>query len=92
VNLPPLVVNVVVFSALHLGFKSESFLMREVETFAAALAAVAWNFLGSRYLAFRHTALNGTQKGDAASPGNAPETGSAADTVEQSMLENEHHA
>ena len=83
VNLPPLIVNVVVFSALNLGFKSQSFLIHESETFVAALVAVAWNFLGSRYLAFRHTAL---KKDDAAS-----ETGTAEKTVERSTVEKEEH-
>ena len=75
VNMPPLIVNVVVFSALNLGFKSQSFLIHETETFAAALVAVAWNFLGSRYLAFRHTALK--------SKDGASETGTADDTVKK---------
>jgi putative flippase GtrA len=83
VNLPPLVVNLVVFSALNLGFKSESFLIREAETFAAALVAVAWNFFGSRYLAFRHTAL----KRDS-----VPETKEPANTVEEPPMKKEGHA
>ena len=73
VNLPPLLVNVVVFTALNIGFKSGSFVLHEAETFAAALVAVAWNFVGSRYLAFRHTALKKTD-----SPS---ETRTAVDTV-----------
>ena len=73
--MPPLIVNVVVFSALNLGFKSQSFLIHETETFAAALVAVAWNFLGSRYLAFRHTALK--------SKDGSSETGTADDTVKK---------
>jgi putative flippase GtrA len=83
VNMPPFIVNVVVFSALNLGFKSESFLIRETETFFAALVAVVWNFFGSRYLAFRHTAL----KKDGAS-----ETGAAEETVEHSSMKKEEHA
>ncbi len=84
VNLPPLVVNLVVFTALNLGFKSESFLIREAETFAAAIVAVVWNFLGSRYLAFRHTAL---KKHDGLS-----ETGPAVDTVQESPTKKEQDA
>jgi putative flippase GtrA len=83
VNLPPFIVNVVVFSALNLGFKSESFLIRESQTFAAALVAVVWNFFGSRYLAFRHTAL----KRDVVS-----ETGGAGEAVEQPPTQKEEHA
>ncbi len=84
VNLPPFAVNVVVFSALNLGFKSESFLIRESETFVAALVAVAWNFFGSRYLAFRHTAL---KKKDCES-----ETGTADSTVQQPPMQKGEHA
>jgi putative flippase GtrA len=84
VNLPPFIVNVVVFSALNLGFKSESFLIRESETFAAALVAVVWNFFGSRYLAFRQTAL---KKNDGVS-----ETGAADSTVQQPPMKKEDHA
>ena len=73
VNVPPLAVNIVVFTVLKFGFKSESFLIREAETFAAALVAVAWNFVGSRYLAFRHTALKKTD--------GPSETGTTVDTV-----------
>jgi putative flippase GtrA len=57
VNLPPLVVNIVVFSLLGLWTTSGSFAAREGKAFIAAVVAVIWNFLGSRYLAFRHTAL-----------------------------------
>lgn len=57
VNLPPLIVNVVVFSLLGLWTTSGSFAARESKAFIAAVVAVVWNFLGSRYLAFRHTAL-----------------------------------
>jgi putative flippase GtrA len=57
VNIPPLVVNIVVFSLLGLWTTSGSFAVREGKAFAAAIVAVIWNFLGSRYLAFRHTAL-----------------------------------
>jgi putative flippase GtrA len=57
VNLPPLIVNIVVFSLLGLWTTSGSFAAREGKAFIAAAVAVLWNFLGSRYLAFRHTAL-----------------------------------
>ena len=57
VNLPPLIVNIVVFSLLGLWTTSGSFAAREGKAFIAAVVAVIWNFLGSRYLAFRHTAL-----------------------------------
>jgi putative flippase GtrA len=69
VNLPPLIVNVVVFSLLGLWTTSGSFAAREGKAFIAAVVAVIWNFLGSRYLAFRHTAL---RKQDAA-PDQLPE-------------------
>ncbi len=59
VNLPPLVVNVVVFTLLGLWIDSGSPWVRLGKAFAAAVVSVAWNFLGSRYLAFRHTALKG---------------------------------
>jgi putative flippase GtrA len=83
VNLPPLIVNVVVFSALSLGFKSPSFLVREGEAFAAAIIAVVWNFLGSRYLAFRHTAL----KKDSVA-----ETKDAENAVKKPPMKKEEHA
>lgn len=57
VNTPPLVVNVVVFTLLGLWIDSGTFWVRMPKAFAAAFVSVAWNFLGSRYLAFRHTAL-----------------------------------
>jgi putative flippase GtrA len=57
VNLPPLIVNIVAFSLLGLWTDSGSFAVREGKAFIAAVVAVVWNFLGSRYLAFRHTAL-----------------------------------
>ena len=88
VNLPPLVVNVVVFSALNLGFKSGSFLIRESETFVAALVAVVWNFLGSRYLAFRHTAL----KKDDASETGAAGNGVEGKAVDKRTLDTDEHA
>lgn len=61
VNTPPLVVNVVVFTLLGLWIDSGSFWIRMGKAFGAAVVSVAWNFLGSRYLAFRHTALKGGQ-------------------------------
>jgi putative flippase GtrA len=57
VNLPPLVVNVVVFGLLGLWTHSGSALAQLGKAFIAAVVAVIWNFLGSRYFAFRHTAL-----------------------------------
>jgi putative flippase GtrA len=64
VNIPPLVVNVVVFGLLGLWSHSGSDLAQEGKAFIAAVVAVIWNFLGSRYFAFRHTALKGTAKGN----------------------------
>lgn len=57
VNLPPLLVNVVVFSLLGIWIDSGSNLVRLGKVFAAAIVAVVWNFLGSRYFVFRQTAL-----------------------------------
>lgn len=57
VNLPPLLVNVVVFTLLGIWISSGDFWVRMGKAFAAAVISVIWNFLGSRYLAFRHTAL-----------------------------------
>ena len=59
VNLPPLVVNIVVFAMLGLWLESGSTVTRMFKAFAAAVVSVAWNFLGSRYFAFRHTAVKG---------------------------------
>jgi len=59
VNLPPLAVNVVVFTVLGIWIDSGTFWVRMAKAFGAAVVSVAWNFLGSRYLAFRHTALKG---------------------------------
>ena len=61
VNLPPLAVNVVVFTVLGLWLDSGSTWMYMSKAFAAAVIAVVWNFFGSRYLAFRHTALKGAK-------------------------------
>jgi putative flippase GtrA len=63
VNLPPLAVNVVVFTLLGLWLGQGTLLMRLLKAFAAAVITVAWNFAGSRYLAFRHTALKGNNDG-----------------------------
>jgi putative flippase GtrA len=63
VNLPPLAVNVVVFTVLGIWIDSGAWLVRMAKAFAAAVVSVAWNFLGSRYLAFRHTAVKGPQHG-----------------------------
>jgi putative flippase GtrA len=57
VNIPPLLVNVIVFTLLGLWIESGTWPVRMGKAFAAAVVSVAWNFLGSRYLAFRHTAL-----------------------------------
>lgn len=57
VNIPPLIVNVVVFTLLGLWIHEGSFVVRMSKAFGAAVISVAWNFMGSRYLAFRHTAL-----------------------------------
>lgn len=57
VNLPPLIVNVVVFSLLGIWAGEGSFIVRNAKAFSAAVVTIAWNFVGSRYLAFRHTAL-----------------------------------
>ncbi len=57
VNIPPLLVNVVAFTLLGLWIESGTWYVRIGKAFAAAVISVAWNFLGSRYLAFRHTAL-----------------------------------
>jgi putative flippase GtrA len=57
VNLPPLLVNIIVFTLLGIWIDSGNWLVRLGKAFAAAVVSVAWNFLGSRYLAFRHTAL-----------------------------------
>ena len=62
VNIPPLAVNVVVFTLLGLWLGEGSFLVRMAKAFAAAVVSVAWNFFGSRYLAFRHTALKRTER------------------------------
>jgi putative flippase GtrA len=74
VNLPPLVVNVVVFTVLGIWLDSGSALTRMLKAFAAAVVAVAWNFVGSRYIAFRHTAV----KGKTSTTGNAPVAGAAS--------------
>ena len=60
VNLPPLIVNVVVFWGLGIWIDSGSELVRMAKGFVAAVVSVAWNFLGSRYIAFRHSAVKGT--------------------------------
>ena len=63
VNLPPLAVNVVVFTLLGLWLGQGTFPVRMSKAFAAAVITVAWNFLGSRYLAFRHSALTDKEHG-----------------------------
>jgi putative flippase GtrA len=64
VNLPPLVINVVVFTLLGLWVHSGSPWVRLAKAFVAALVTVAWNFLGSRYFAFKHSAVKETVKED----------------------------
>jgi putative flippase GtrA len=60
VNLPPLIVNVVVFTVLGIWIDSGTLWVRMAKAVAAAVVSVAWNFMGSRYIAFRHTAVKGT--------------------------------
>lgn len=62
VNTPPLLVNVIVFDLLGLWIESGSRLVQLGKAFAAALIAVIWNFLGSRYFAFRHTAVHSAKE------------------------------
>jgi putative flippase GtrA len=88
VNLPPLIVNIVVFSLLGLWTTSGSFAAREGKAFIAAVVAVVWNFLGSRYLAFRHTAL----KKDEVSETDVTGGGVEKEAVEKDKLETEEHA
>jgi len=57
VNLPPLIVNVVVFTLLGIWIESGSRLVQIAKGFAAAVVSVIWNFMGSRYIAFRHSAV-----------------------------------
>lgn len=59
VNVPPLVVDVVVFAMLGLWADSGTFGVRMTKAFAAAVVTAAWTFFGSRYLAFRQTAVEG---------------------------------
>jgi putative flippase GtrA len=63
VNTPPLVVNVVVFTVLGIWIDSGTLWVRMAKAFAAAVVSVAWNFLGSRYFAFRHTAVKSVKNG-----------------------------
>jgi putative flippase GtrA len=58
-NVPPLVVDVVVFMMLGLWAGSETFWVRMAKAFAAAVVTTAWTFFGSRYLAFRQTPADG---------------------------------
>jgi putative flippase GtrA len=88
VNLPPLIVNIVVFSLLGLWTTSGSFAAREGKAFIAAVVAVVWNFLGSRYLAFRHTAL----KKDDGAETDATQGGVEKEAVEKRGLETDEHA
>ena len=63
VNIPPWAVNGVVFTLLGLWLHSGNTLVYMSKAFAAAIITVAWNFVGSRYLAFRHSALKGADRG-----------------------------
>jgi putative flippase GtrA len=80
VNLPPLLVNVVVFTVLGIWIQSGSAWMRMAKAFAAAIVATAWNFFGSRYIAFRHTAVGGKSDG-AAMPTESGATSSLGGTT-----------
>lgn len=62
VNTPTLVVNVFIFTMLGLWIDEGTFWERMFKAFGAAVVSVAWNFLGSRYLAFRHSALQGKRR------------------------------
>jgi putative flippase GtrA len=66
VNLPPMVVNVVVFTLLGFWIGPSSFWVRIGRAFLAAVITIAWNFFGSRYLAFRHTAVPDSRAKDGA--------------------------
>lgn len=63
VNTPPLAVNVVVFTLLGIWIDSGTLWVRMAKAFAAAVVSVTWNFLGSRYFAFRHTAVKSAKHG-----------------------------
>jgi putative flippase GtrA len=77
VNLPPLVVNIVVFRVLGIWLDSGSTAERMLKALVAAVVSVAWNFLGSRYFAFRHTAVKDkpADTGTPAATGGAPAQG-----------------
>ncbi len=82
VNLPPLVVNVVVFALLGIWAGQGSFIVRNGKAFGAAVVTIAWNFVGSRYLAFRHVTLKkgpdeGLDAGDSGSPVGLDDAGRA---------------
>jgi len=57
VNLPPLIINVVVFTILGIWINDGDFFTRMGKAISSAVVSVAWNFMGSRYLAFRHSTL-----------------------------------
>jgi putative flippase GtrA len=83
VNLPPLVVNVVVFSLLGIWAGEGSFIVRNAKAFGAAVVTIAWNFVGSRYLAFRHTALRKRPDGlDGTGAGEAGDNGSVGSPLD----------
>jgi hypothetical protein len=51
------VVDVIVFAALGLWAGSGTLWERMAKAFGAAIVTTAWTFFGSRYLAFRKTAV-----------------------------------
>ena len=59
INVPPLVLDVVAFAMLGLWTGSGSFVARMAKALIAAVLTAAWTFIGSRYLAFRQTAIHG---------------------------------
>lgn len=63
VNTPPLIVNIVVFTLLGIWIDSGTVWVRMAKAFAAAVVSVTWNFLGSRYFAFKHTAVKDVKHG-----------------------------
>jgi putative flippase GtrA len=73
VNLPPLIVNVVVFTVLGIWIDSGSRLVQIAKGFAAAVVSVIWNFVGSRYIAFRHSAVKSTETDPAQQAGRGSE-------------------
>jgi putative flippase GtrA len=52
INVPPMIIDVVVFAALGLWSNSGTFGERMTKAFLAAVVTAAWTFVASRYLAF----------------------------------------